>query len=61
MKRAAEKRPTEIVAGAALAGAIYGFLTQYGIPVGISAGAAAVCGFGPIVVTGFVDAIRRER
>jgi len=57
MKKLVEKRPTETVTGLALAGTIYGFLTQSGVPEPIAAGAAAVCGFGPAVVSGFVDAL----
>lgn len=57
MKKLIEKRPTETVTGLALAGAIYGFLAQGGVPPAIAAGVGAVCGFGPAVVSGFIDAI----
>lgn len=57
MKKLLEKRPTETLSGLALAGTIYGFLTQYGVSGSISAGIAAVCGFGPAVVSNFVDAV----
>jgi hypothetical protein len=57
MKKAIERRPTEALSGIALGTAVYGFLTQYGVPTGIAAGAGAVVAFGPAVVSGFVDAL----
>lgn len=57
MKKLIEKRPTETATGLVLAGTIYGFLSKSGVPEPIAAGAAAICGFGPAVVSGFVDAL----
>lgn len=59
MTKLAAKRPTEIVSGLAIAGAIFGFLTANGVPQVVAAPAAAICGFGPLVVSRFVDAVRR--
>lgn len=57
MKKAIANRPTETVTGLALAGTIYGFLSSNGVPEPIAAGVAAVAGFGPAVVSSFVDAV----
>jgi len=57
MKKAVQKRPTETVSGAALAGILFAFLTQAGVPPVFAAIGAAIAGFGPAVVSGFVDSI----
>lgn len=57
MKKAVAKRPTETVTGIGLAVTLYGFLTQSGVPEPIAAGVAAIAGFGPAVVSSFVDAV----
>jgi hypothetical protein len=61
MKKLAEKRPTEIVSGLAIAGAVYGFLAEGGVPNPVAAGVGAVLGFGPLVVSRTVDALRRPQ
>ncbi len=60
MKGLAKKRPTELASGLALAGAVYGFLANAGVPNAIAAGAGALAGFGPLAVSRTVDAIRRR-
>lgn len=50
-------RPTETASGLGLAAAVYGFLTQAGVPTIVAAAAGAVAGFGPLVVSELVDAI----
>lgn len=58
MKAKLKERPAEVVSGLAIAGAVYGFLTQSGIPQAPAAIAGAICGFGPLVVSHVVDALR---
>lgn len=60
MNKLAE-RPTETIAGLALAAAIYGFLTQAGVPNGIAAVIAVALAFVPAAVTGVVDQIRASK
>lgn len=55
------KRPTEAVTGLALAGAVYGFLTQDGVPQVVAAIIAVAIAFGPAAVSGIVDAVRGKR
>lgn len=61
MKNIAEKRPTEIVTGLALAGAVYGFLSSNGVPPAVAAIIAVVIAFGPLAVSSTVDALRRPQ
>ena len=61
MKKLIEKRPTETVSGLALAGAVYGFLANSGVPPAAAAATGALCGFGPAVVSRFVDALGGAR
>lgn len=58
MKNTIEKRPTEVVTGIALAGAIYGFLTQAGVGTGIAAVVAVCIAFVPGAISNVVDQIR---
>jgi hypothetical protein len=58
MKKLVSKRPTEVVSGLALAGTVYGFLASSGVPNVVAAVAGAVVGFGPLVVSRTVDALR---
>jgi hypothetical protein len=53
------KRPAEVVSGLTIAGSVYGFLTQVAVPQIVAGPIAAICGFGPLVVSRFVDAVRR--
>lgn len=61
MKNLAQKRPTEVVSGLALAGAVYGFLASNGVPPAVAAIIAIILAFGPLAVSNTVDAIRRPR
>jgi hypothetical protein len=54
-----EKRPTEVVSGLAIAGVVYGFCAESGLPNGVAAILGVICGFGPLVVSNTVDRIRR--
>lgn len=54
-----EKRPTETVTGLALAGTVYGFLTQAGVAQPVAAVIAVVIAFGPIAVSTVVDVVRK--
>ncbi len=51
-------RPTETVTGIALAGTVYGFLTQVGLDPVLAAVIAIVVAFGPAAVSATVDSIR---
>lgn len=59
MKKLPRNRPTEIVSGIALAGAVTAALAP-ALPILLAVVVGAVCGFGPIVVSRFVDALRRR-
>jgi hypothetical protein len=59
MKKATRNRPTEIVSGVALAGAVTAALAPV-LPTLLAVVVGAVCGLGPIVVSRFVDALRRR-
>ena len=50
-----KRRPTETTTGLALAAAVYGFLTQSGIPNGVAAVLAFLAAFGPALVTAATD------
>lgn len=54
-------RPTETVTGAALAGTVFGLLTQEGVPIVVAAIVGAVVGFGPAAVSETVDGIKDQR
>ena len=58
MRKTVQNRPTESVAGVALAGTVIGLLVTNGVPAPIAAGVGIVVGFGPSVVSRFVDAVR---
>lgn len=56
-----ERRPAEVVSGLAIAGALYGFLAEGGVPNAVAALIAGVAGFGPLVVSRVVDSLRGSR
>jgi hypothetical protein len=60
MKAAAlvARRPTETVSGLMLAGTVYGFLTQAGVPTAWAAVIAVAIAFVPGAVSATVDALR---
>lgn len=53
-----ERRPTEVLTGIALAGAIYGFLAERGVPNAVAAIVAVVIAFVPAMISGAVDRLR---
>jgi hypothetical protein len=57
-KEAIAERPTETLTGIALATAVYGFLTQAGVPEPIAAAVGIVIAFGPAGVSTVVDEIK---
>lgn len=59
LSTAIEKRPTETLTGLALAGAIFGFLTQAGVSQAVAAFTAIVIAFVPAAISETVDEIRR--
>ena len=58
LKELVTTRPTETLSGAALGTAVFGFETQVGIPPEVAGPVAVVVAFGPLLVSGIVDAIR---
>lgn len=58
MKEAVAARPTEALTGIALAGTVYGFLTQAGVPEPVAAVIAVVVAFAPAAVSSVVDEIK---
>jgi hypothetical protein len=56
-----EKRPTELASGLAIAAAVYGFCAEQGVPNGVAAVLGVLAGFGPLVISNTVDALRRDR
>ena len=58
MKEAVASRPTEALSGIALAGTVYGFLTQAGVPDAVAAIVAVVVAFAPAAVSAVVDEIK---
>lgn len=60
MKDLLERRPTEIVSGAALFGVVYGALAEAGAPNGYAILGGFVVAFLPAIVTSIVDGIRRR-
>jgi hypothetical protein len=59
VKEKVAKRPTEALAGVALAATVYGFLAESGVPNVAAAIVGAVVGFGPAFVSDIVDRVRR--
>jgi len=55
------ERPTEVVSGLAIAGAVYGFLTQSGVRPEVAGLIAVALAFGPLVISNTVDRIRGPR
>lgn len=55
-----KRRPTEVISGAAIAATVYGFSSESGLPNGVAAVLGVICGFGPLVVSNTVDALRRR-
>lgn len=60
MKKTVQNRPAEVVSGLAIAGAVFGFLTQAGVPTMLAALVAVGLGFGPLAVSNTVDVLRRR-
>lgn len=58
MKEAVAARPTEALTGLALAGSIFGFLTQAGVSDPVSAIVAVVVAFLPAAVSSVIDEIK---
>lgn len=59
--KAAAKRPTEALTGPALGLLVYGFTTQVGLPHVVAGIVAVVAAFGPLVISNFMDAVRRRQ
>jgi hypothetical protein len=60
LKEKIAARPTEAVTGAALAGTVFGLLTQEGVPTIAAAIIAVVIAFGPAAVSETVDGIKDQ-
>ena len=58
MKEVVAARPTEALSGIALAGTVYGFLTQAGVPEPVAAIVAVVLALAPAAVSSVVDEIK---
>lgn len=61
MKEAIANRPTETLTGVVLAGTIFGFLAQSGVPNVVAAIIAVAIAFAPAAVSTVVDEIRSPR
>jgi phosphoribulokinase len=55
-----KERPTEIVSGLTIAGLVYGFLTQADVNNAVAALIGLALGPVPIVVSEFIDGLRRD-
>jgi len=53
-----EKRPAEAITGLALAGSVYGFLSERGVSQPVAAVIGIAIGFLPAVVSETVDRVR---
>lgn len=54
-----KRRPTEIASGVTIAGTVTGLLLP-ALPDPIAVVIGVVCGFGPLVLSNVVDALRRR-